>query len=38
MQNLQNDQFAVAASQGNPMMMALAQQQLLAQAGTISFS
>lgn len=32
MQNLQNDSFA-GASQGNPMLIALAQQQLLAQAG-----
>jgi len=36
MQNLQNEAFAGAvagANQGNPMMVALAQQQLLAQAG-----
>ncbi len=34
MQNLQNDAYA-GASQGNPMLIALAQQQLLAQAGTL---
>ncbi len=34
MQNLQSDSFT-GASQGNPMLIALAQQQLLAQAGTL---
>ena len=34
MQNLQNDAYA-GTSQGNPMLIALAQQQLLAQAGTL---
>lgn len=34
-QNLQNDSFA-GVSQGNPMIMALAQQQLLAQAGKVN--